>query len=100
MKGQTVGLEKMFAKHMSDKELPVRICNELLKLSQKRNSLIKMDKKFEHSAKVYGWQITTWIGTQSLSLLGKCKLMIQWNTYIHTFVRVAKILKLSIPNVG
>ena len=56
MKGQTIGLKKMFAKHISDKELPVRIHYELLKLNQKRNSLIKMGKKFEHSPKIYGWQ--------------------------------------------
>lgn len=38
MKGQTIGLEKMSAKHMSDKELPVRIYNELLKaLSEKKH---------------------------------------------------------------
>ena len=37
MKGQTTGLEKMFAKHVSDKELPVRIYSELLKvLSEKK----------------------------------------------------------------
>ena len=47
MKGQTIGLKKMFAKHISDKELPVRIHYELLKLNQKRNSLIKMGKKFD-----------------------------------------------------
>lgn len=45
--------------------------------SEKKQPNKKMGKGFEHSPKIYGWQITTWKGTQSLSLLGKCKLKIQ-----------------------
>ena len=49
MKGEALGREIIFAKHISDKGLQPKICKEHLKLNNKKtsNSLKKMGKRCE-----------------------------------------------------
>lgn len=56
MKKQGTGWERIFAKHTSGKRLVSRIEKELLKLQNKKTTLLKMDERPSHLEKAYRQQ--------------------------------------------
>lgn len=102
MKGQDIGLEEIFAKHIYDKELTSKICKEFLKLNNRKQIIwLKCTKGLNrHLTHKRDTQIANTLIQRCSVLCGIRKLQIKiTSSHTHLF-ELLKSQMPTVPNAG